>query len=85
MLWLRRNFHAHRIIMAGDHLFAGATDSVFAINPGNGLPLWKSKVEGTVYALSAAGDALYASTDEGHIYCYRSKNKSTNWGFRKSE
>jgi len=78
MLWLRRNFHAHRIIMAGDYLFAGATDTVFAISPFNGYPIWKAEVRGTVYALAAAGDALYASSDEGIIYCYRSDGISNN-------
>uniref|UniRef100_UPI003216ADF2 outer membrane protein assembly factor BamB family protein n=1 Tax=uncultured Draconibacterium sp. TaxID=1573823 RepID=UPI003216ADF2 len=71
LLWLRRNYKAHRIIMAGDVLFAGGTDKVYGINTKNGLPLWEGQVDGTVYALSFANNALFASTNEGNIYCFK--------------
>ncbi|MGQ7870931.1 outer membrane protein assembly factor BamB family protein [Sunxiuqinia sp. sy24] len=71
MLWLRRNYQAHRIIIAGDVLFAGGTDKVYGISTKNGLPVWEADVEGTVYALSVANKGLYASTNTGRIYCFK--------------
>jgi outer membrane protein assembly factor BamB len=71
LLWLRRNYRAHRIVLAGDVLFAGGTDKIYGINTENGLPIWEAKVAGTVYALSVANNALYASTGEGKIYCFK--------------
>jgi len=71
LIWMRRNYQAHRLIMSGNTLYVGATDTVYAVSPQNGLPLWKGKVEGTVYALATAGNALFASTGEGKISCFR--------------
>lgn len=71
LLWLRRNYQAHRIIISGDVLFAGGTDKIYGVSTKNGLPIWEAKVEGTVYALSVANHALYASTNNGNIYCFK--------------
>ncbi|NQU52991.1 MAG: PQQ-binding-like beta-propeller repeat protein [Bacteroidetes bacterium] len=71
LLWLRRNYKAHRIIIAGDVLFAGGTDKIYGVSTKNGLPIWEAKVDGTIYALSVANNALYASTSEGSIYCFK--------------
>ncbi|MBT3748619.1 MAG: PQQ-binding-like beta-propeller repeat protein [Bacteroidetes bacterium] len=79
LIWLRRNFKAHRIILAGDYIFAGATDTLFGISTKNGLPLWKAQVQGTVYALAAAGESIYASTGEGFIYCFGEGETSTSF------
>lgn len=75
LLWLRRNYQAHRIIMSGDALYVGATDTVYAVSPSNGLPLWKGNVNGTVYALATANNALFASTNEGYIVCFAEGEK----------
>ena len=77
VIWVKRDYQAHRIIVSGDVLFVGTTDKVYAVSTQNGHPLWESKVQGVVYALAVANDALYASTGEGHIYAFRS-GKSTN-------
>ena len=75
MIWLRRNYQAHRLIMCNNVLLAGATDTVYAVNPKNGLPLWKGNVQGTVYAMAVAQGKLFASTSEGKIYCFQSGSK----------
>lgn len=75
LLWLKRNYQAHRLIVSGNALYLGATDTVYAVSPENGLPLWKAKVEGTVYALATANDALFVSTGEGKISCFKSGSK----------
>lgn len=68
MLWLRRNFHAHRIILVGETLFLGSDDKVIAVSTKNGQTIWESPVNGTIYALAFAHDALYASTSNGDIH-----------------
>ncbi|MBI9065090.1 MAG: PQQ-binding-like beta-propeller repeat protein [Marinilabiliaceae bacterium] len=75
LLWLRRGYQAHRLIMSGSALYVGATDTVYAVSPENGLPLWKGNVEGTVYALAVADNALYVSTNEGKISCFKPGTK----------
>ena len=78
VIWLRRNYQAHRIILAGDILYVGGTDKVYAVSTKNGLPIWEVPVKGTVNAIIVADNALFASTREGSIYCFRSgfdKNK----------
>ena len=70
MNWLRQNFQAHRIIIAGDVLFAGKNDRVEGISLHNGQTLWSCDVKGTVYALSFARNVLYASTSEGYLYAF---------------
>lgn len=71
LLWHRRQYKAHRIIIAGNTLFAGGVDKVYGINIKNGLPLWEGNVEGAVYALAVGNNALYASTGEGKLYCFK--------------
>ena len=76
LIWLRRNYRAHRIIATSNALIVGATDKVIAVSLTNGLPLWQAPVRGTVYALSVARNSLYVSTGEGYIYCFKSGNKT---------
>ena len=71
VIWLQRNYQAHRIILAGDILYVGGTDKLYAVSTKNGLPLWEIPVNGTVNALIVADNALFASTREGNIYCFR--------------
>jgi outer membrane protein assembly factor BamB len=75
IIWLKRNYNAYRIIVSGDALYVGGTDVVYAVSTKNGYPLWKAPVKGTVYALAVADNALFASTGEGNIYCFRSGKK----------
>ncbi len=71
VIWLRRNYQAHRIILAGDVLYVGGTDKVYAVSTKNGLPIWEVPVKGTVNAIIVADNALFTSTREGSIYCFR--------------
>ncbi|WP_192877639.1 MULTISPECIES: PQQ-binding-like beta-propeller repeat protein [Arenibacter] len=68
VIWSKRNYLAHRIIISGDMLYVGGTDKVYAVSTKNGHALWEASVDGTVYALAVANNALFASTGEGHIY-----------------
>ena len=59
------------IISAGDHLFAGAPDKVFAFNSDTGDKVGEYDVDGDVYGLAVADGALFVSTDSGKVYCFR--------------
>lgn len=72
IVWLKRSYKAHRVIISGDVLYVGTTDAVYAVSAKNGYPLWEASVKGAVYALAVADNALFASTGEGYIYCFRS-------------
>lgn len=58
------------LIAAADRVVAGAKDRVFVVDAASGRVLWQSEVQGTVYGLAAADGRLYASTDQGSIYCF---------------
>lgn len=77
VVWSKRNYQAHRIIISGNTLYVGGTDKLYAVSTKNGYPLWETSVLGTVYALAVANGALYASTGEGRIYRF-SGNKIQN-------
>jgi len=72
VIWLQRNYQAHRIIIAGNILYVGGTNKLYAVSINNGLPLWEFPVDGTVNAITVGDNALFASTREGKIYCFRS-------------
>jgi outer membrane protein assembly factor BamB len=74
-IWVRRNYEAHRIIQSGNALYVGSVDTIFALNLNNGLPVWKQKVNGVVHAIAVANNALYVSTNEGFITCFKAGGK----------
>ena len=83
VLWVQKTYYAHRIIMADMVLFAGATDTVYALSVTHGRPLWKGHIEGTVYAMAAGDSSLFVSTGEGKIYCF-ARNGKDNTDQRKA-
>ncbi len=58
-------------IIAGDALVCGGKGKVMALNVADGSRLWTAQVEGVAHALAADDGALFVSTDEGRIYCFR--------------
>ncbi len=65
------------LIGAGGVLFAGGPDVVLAIDAKNGRKLWTHAVEGTAFGLAVADGALFASTDAGRLYCFRTERPAT--------
>lgn len=70
-LWSKDNAFSHCIIKAGNTLFAGGMDTLAAFDSENSNLLWQASIAGRVYGLAVANGALYASTDQGVIQCYR--------------
>ncbi len=84
VLWVQRAYYAHRIVMADTVLFAGATDTVYALSVTDGRPLWKGLVKGTIYAMAVGDSALFVSTGEGRIYCFSRDGRPQTFSPRDS-
>ena len=65
--------HANEVmIMAGNIIYAGGENTVYAIDVASGKELWKYKTDSRVRGLSAADKRLYVSTIDGNILCFSS-------------
>ncbi len=62
------------LILAGDILYAGGTDKIAAFRTSDGRRVWETAVAGRAFGLAVADGALFVSTDEGGIYCFRSSD-----------
>jgi len=58
------------LILVGEHLIAGGTNSVVAVSSSNGEQVWQADVDGTVKGLAAARGRLLVSTDARRLYCF---------------
>jgi len=63
-------------IAVGGTLFVGAVDEVRAHDITTGRQQWRARVWGHVDGLAAANGALYASTTDGLIYCFRAQGEA---------
>ncbi|MEQ9289312.1 MAG: PQQ-binding-like beta-propeller repeat protein [Cyclobacteriaceae bacterium] len=70
-LWVNKKYGALSIVKGGNALYVGGVDTVYAVNPNSGETIWKEKVAGMAYGLALADSALFASTNEGNMYCFR--------------
>jgi len=61
----------HSLAKAGGMLYTGGIDELAAFNSENGKLAWKTSLAGRVHGLAISNGALYASTDQGGIYCFR--------------
>jgi outer membrane protein assembly factor BamB len=60
-------------IVAGETIYAGGGMTVSAVDSVSKKVIWQSQVDGVPYGLAAANGRLYASTDQGTIYCFAAK------------
>lgn len=74
-LWAAACAHPLTMVMAGDTLIAGGVNEVGAYDAETGEPRWASPVIGRAYGLAVANGALYVSTDEGVVHCFRAGGK----------
>jgi outer membrane protein assembly factor BamB len=64
----------YSLIVAGDILFAGGTNTVKAYNILNGTELWSQPVKGKASGLAFANGKLFVSTDTGNIHMFGNTN-----------
>jgi len=70
-LWTKPCSYPYSIILAGDVLFVGGLDKVAAFRARDGQVIWKGSVAGMAHSLAVADGALFVSTHEGSIHCFR--------------
>ena len=75
--WRKQGPSFLSMILAGDVIYAGTVDGVVALSAQDGSLLWKGAVAGRAFGLAVANGALFVSTDEGGIYCFRAGGKTT--------
>ena len=76
VVWKKACSFPFSLILAGDTLFAGGDGVVGAFRASDGKFIWRGRVNGKVFSLAAAEGALFASTDEGAIHCFRPGRKA---------
>ena len=59
------------LIKGGGDLYIGAEDRCLAFDAETGQALWEASLPGKVHGLALANGALYTSTDQGEIHCFR--------------
>jgi outer membrane protein assembly factor BamB len=77
-LWTVECEYPYSMIMAGDVLFAGGENKLAAFSTKDGKELWSTPVTGTAHGLSVINGGLYASTDKGHVHCFRNGVKDNS-------
>lgn len=70
-VWRRSADQRTTLILADETLFVGGVDQVEAFSTAEGKPVWRGAIPGRVYGLVLANGALYASSEEGVITCFR--------------
>ncbi len=73
------------LVGTANAVFAGGEDSVAAFDTENGTRLWQRDVEGKVYGLAVANGRLFASTDTGAIYAFRSASGAVPFAPTRSD
>ncbi len=58
------------LILAGDALIVGGSDTVAAFQASDGKAIWEQEVEGVAKGLAVAKGRLLVSTDASRIYCF---------------
>jgi outer membrane protein assembly factor BamB len=69
-------------VVLGGRLFVGSSrsDSVAAYDAGTGAELWRTYTDGPVrFAPAAAGDRVYAVSDDGCLYCLNAGDGALVW------
>ena len=75
----------YELIKAGDKLFAGGDNAVFAFDSGDGKLLWTGDCAGKAYGLAVSHGRLFVSTDRGSIHCFSPPINSSPPVMRQSD
>ena len=75
ILWKYPVEAAHSMILAGEKLVVGGHGKLFCLDSKTGKPVWTESVDGAVYGLAVANGRLFASTDNGAIFCFAASKR----------
>jgi len=68
--WMTPITATEAMIMAGDLIYAGGEDTVYAVDADTGKEVWRDKTGRRVRGLTVADNMLFVSTIDGSIRCY---------------
>jgi len=77
-VWSRSCSNPRAVIKSGSTLYAGGSNSVFAIDSSTGNQSWSATVDGVIYGLAVADGRLFASADNGKIYVFSADGPSVS-------
>ena len=69
--WSQAYDKAFTLIKGGEEIYVGGEDRCVALDATTGDRVWEGQVQGRAHGLVLANGALYATTDEGGIHCFR--------------
>lgn len=78
VIWQTPWKRATDIIVAASEAIVGGDGEVAAFSLTDGTELWRGAVNGRAFGLAVADGALFVSTDEGSIHCFRPSDHDTN-------
>ncbi|MBA7565518.1 Outer membrane protein assembly factor BamB [subsurface metagenome] len=73
--WRYDRTNLNTLIHAGNLIFAGGNGFITAIDSDTGEEIWNDEVKGVVCGLAATQGKLFASSDNGQIYCFSSDSE----------
>ena len=76
LIWKQDQVEPLEVIMIGSYLVVGCRDSLIVLDSKTGEMAWQKDVEGRVFGLAFARGALFAATDTGMLYAFRSAGTS---------
>jgi outer membrane protein assembly factor BamB len=69
--WTVRCPPGYELILAGETLYVGGENKVYAYDANDSKLLWTGNVNGNAYGLAVSNGRLLVSTDSGSIYCFK--------------
>ena len=78
ILWKYPTGNTFIMVLAGGKLYVGGEDQLLCLNAATGKKVWRKNIDGSVYGVAAANGRLFASTDNGNIYCFAGEKNKTN-------
>jgi outer membrane protein assembly factor BamB len=69
--WMTPLAATEALILAGDVLYAGSEDDVFALDAADGRVLWRDRTASRVRGLAVSDGRLFVSTIDGSVRCYQ--------------
>ncbi len=77
LIWKEKIDESYSMILAGNSIVVGSEEKVELFDSNSGKKLWSMKVDGTVYSLAVSDGNLLVSTDQGNIYSFSAKRKTS--------
>ncbi|MDD2599747.1 MAG: PQQ-binding-like beta-propeller repeat protein [Kiritimatiellae bacterium] len=75
--WKTNVKRPYSLLLDTNSLYAGFDGYICAYSLADGSEIWKQELKGRVYGMSISDGALFASTDQGAVYCLKNDVEGT--------